>query len=1667
MSARRRRALGSLSVAVALVLSACGGGGGGSAGGGGAAGGGDAPAGPVVVGLQPSVDGWSFPNFPSSSFPEVNFGTADVVSMFGSDESICVGGVAEPCELTAEAAAWARMVNQARASGHCEGLVVLASSRFNNKETPETVKLPTVDETLGAIMRAFATQFIPEVQESIGKWMSMSLADKVAELKRSLATGKLEYTLGVYVAEGGHAVLPYAVEYPAPDLARIMIYDSNWPAKNRYVDVDLKAETWRFSFAGEDPEADPAPWTGGPADMDLTPFSAREGTCPFCGKDVKVAKTTLLIRSANLEWSVESGDQVITPETGVSTDGASAQPVKGISITSTSPQSGGGRSSYDYMLQIPNELLDEFLGSQESTTTTGAPTGRVNLNFSGPSSVFALTPSGIAEVKTEGKSNEPINVTRNSIKTKDPSANVTLASENLVANASGSQVELQTSDTGMQVTVTAPNGQVITQDVTPDQPVVQMVADPNSGGITVLAQDSTGTVQQTNVAPDGTQTTQTVDPGALNLNSTAVELPAGLESKPIESLPPLENRNLANPDYKPDTPYVAPTTVAPRSESGGQVAAGASTTVAGRNASSTTVAGRGVNSASNSNTTASDDPVRPKIGSFSIPAKTFGDDPFTLDPPDSDSSGGFRFTSSKPEVATVALLTGRVTIVGAGSTTITATQSAVKGFTTASVTATLTVAKARPEITKPAALSRTFGDDAFTVREPSSSSSGAFTFDSSDEKVARVNKTSGRVTITGAGRTTITMSQVATDDHVAGSTDVVLTVRKAAPTPSFEAASSEIAKTFGDTDFDIPAPASASKGAFTFTSNNANVLSVTAAGRATIKGVGTVTITASQAATDDYLAAATTMTVRVSRAGAGLSGFADVTKVFGDAKFTMPTPKSNGSGAFTYASDNDKVATINATSGEVTILGAGTATITATQAESTNHAGGTITAKITVDKAAPTITKFTASNVAFGDEFTLAPESPSKGAFAFSTDKSDVFDVNASTGVVKVVGMGTATLTVRQAATPNYEAASKSITVTVGKATPTIGTFTLPAMSYLDVVIPTAPTSNSNGAFTYSSSNSSRVRVTSAGTLVADGVGEVTITAIQAETTRYKEGRVSATITVDKAAPTLTNFVIPTKYVGDAQFQLPAPTSTRIPASFTYALVQSSDPSAPIAMSNVASVSSSGLVTILGAGTVMIRATQDSNSFYTAASIEATLIVEPAPVVTMPSNGLIAHWTFDSSDTLGVNNAGTGDLVGTGTPTWSTSGKFGGALSLNGSSYLVPQSGVPTGLPVGNSSYTTAAWFKTSALNSGGIIGWGNYGAGKQVNALRLNGAGFSHYWWGDDVTPSASTTTSTWFHVAVTYDGSIRRLYLNGAQIDSKISSNNNSVAMKFAVGATNDFGERFTGLLDNVVVYNRALSSSEVTNLMNSDGRDGLSAATAGISAVQLKNDYGYTGNGNYWIKPAGYAGAAEQVWCDFDKAGGGWVLIGKGRQSNDPNGGWFGTNASLATSGLTKENASSSGISKLSAEFVNRLMNGTANGWDNAKSTNYMLVNRIANAEDGLGGVGDSLAMKVTSSTSFAWVNQFGSATLGYNDWDAIGNISRYSSTWLTGNKTYEITSVKLRDTLYQGGENNAERLFTWFWDGHSGYHGWSAGQYVTTGFTGSAGDHAIQFVQLWAR
>ena len=75
----------------------------------------------------------------------------------------------------------------------------------------------------------------------------------------------------------------------------------------------------------------------------------------------------------------------------------------------------------------------------------------------------------------------------------------------------------------------------------------------------------------------------------------------------------------------------------------------------------------------------------PTITGFSVPAKLVGDAPFTLTAPTSNSSGAFTYMSSNTSVATISGST--VTVVGAGTSTITANQAAAGGYVAGSTSA--------------------------------------------------------------------------------------------------------------------------------------------------------------------------------------------------------------------------------------------------------------------------------------------------------------------------------------------------------------------------------------------------------------------------------------------------------------------------------------------------------------------------------------------------------------------------------------------------------------------------------------------------------------------------------------------------------------------------------------------------------------------------------------------------------------------------------------------------------------------------------------------------------------------------------------------------------------------------------------------------------------------
>lgn len=240
---------------------------------------------PVDSGFRPERDGFSFANFDDRDFPQ-KFDAQAFLDTVGGGPRVCVDAITDPCVLTKEATIFADTVNEARRAGHCEGMVVLAAARHHWKLSPATAELKPTKQVVNGIIRAFATIFLPEVQAEARSWKETSLADTIAELASTLAQGRMDYGMGIYRPDGGHEVLPYAIEYPNPTTARVLVYDPNWPMVERYVDLDLKNDRWRFSFAANDQAKDPYAWTGDEADLDLNSIPLRAAALEARGVDL-------------------------------------------------------------------------------------------------------------------------------------------------------------------------------------------------------------------------------------------------------------------------------------------------------------------------------------------------------------------------------------------------------------------------------------------------------------------------------------------------------------------------------------------------------------------------------------------------------------------------------------------------------------------------------------------------------------------------------------------------------------------------------------------------------------------------------------------------------------------------------------------------------------------------------------------------------------------------------------------------------------------------------------------------------------------------------------------------------------------------------------------------------------------------------------------------------------------------------------------------------------------------------------------------------------------------------------------------------------------------------------------------------------------------------------
>ena len=155
-----------------------------------------------------------------------------------------------------------------------------------------------------------------------------------------------------------------------------------------------------------------------------------------------------------------------------------------------------------------------------------------------------------------------------------------------------------------------------------------------------------------------------------------------------------------------------------------------------------------------------------------------------------------------------------------------------------------------------------------------------------------------------------------------------------------------------------------------------------------------------------------------------------ITKTFGDEPFSVDIYRAGSTGTVSYTSDATDVVTVDASTGEMTVVGAGSAVVTATLAADGSFEEATASINVAVDKATPVVT-MTEDDMSLnvGDTDTRVATT-TIGTVSYESSDASVATVS-STGLVTAVGAGTATITASVAESANWTTASKTFTVTV------------------------------------------------------------------------------------------------------------------------------------------------------------------------------------------------------------------------------------------------------------------------------------------------------------------------------------------------------------------------------------------------------------------------------------------------------------------------------------------------------------------------------------------------------------------------------------------------------------------------------------------------------------
>ena len=581
---------------------------------------------------------------------------------------------------------------------------------------------------------------------------------------------------------------------------------------------------------------------------------------------------------------------------------------------------------------------------------------------------------------------------------------------------------------------------------------------------------------------------------------------------------------------------------------------------------------------------------------------------------------------------------GTVLKAGAQTLSVTLTPTDSADYTTATATVSLTVNKATPSITWAAPVAIIYGTAlSATQLDATSTVAGTFAY----------APAAGTVLKAGPQTLSVTLTPTDSTDYTTATATVSLTVNKATPSITWAAPS---AITYGTALSATQLNASSTvAGTFAY---------APAAGTVLMSGAPTLSVTLTPTDTTDYTTATQTVTLTVNKATLKVTAN-NAGRAFGAANPTFTdtiTGFVNGD-ALTVVTGAASLTTTATTTSTV-----GTYPITAALGTlaATNYSFAFVNGTLTVTQATPTITWATPAAITYGTALSatqLKATASVAGTFAYTP----------VAGTVLKAGAQTLSVTFTPTDSTDYTTATKTVTLTVNKATLTV-TATNASRAY-GAANPTFTDTISgfvNGD-TQSVVTGAASLTTTATTTSTVSTYPITAALGTLSASNYSFTFVNGTLTVTKATPTITWATPAAITYGTALSATQLDATSTVAGTFAYT---------PVA----------GTVLKAGPQTLSVTLTPTDNTDYTTATKTVTLTITPAtPTITWATPAAITYGTALSATQLDATASVAGTFAYT-----PAAGKVLGAGS---------QTLSVTFTPTDTTDYTTATKTVTLTVN--------------------------------------------------------------------------------------------------------------------------------------------------------------------------------------------------------------------------------------------------------------------------------------------------------------------------------------------------------------------------------